>query len=331
MLTVPRNLEKEPVNDSFDRQQLSRLSGIAGERSHDPADMGDCSLPPLRGFVPSLPLRHDPASAPAATTGLSTLSTRRGINRAPDALNTLVIPGPGAVMQGSPESSWQFSPAALPSAAVSVHRSPGRDGHSSDSSQVSPLHGTGRGLFGHTTLPLRGVADQGVFGLEIDENDAEVGADDMGGRQVKRRKPSSVRDAGEDRALSLEMRRQPSQHALPSLAAQMCESPGPSSFTPSLVSSTSLSAASSLGTQASIDRRASNIVPPPPMVSPEIGDPTVEPTSPSDDRNAEPERLRKMNPFSLHRFGELQPERGPFMCDCCHKNPRYFDNLKELL
>jgi hypothetical protein len=300
-----------------------------GERSHDPADMGDCSLPPLRGFAPSLPLRHDPASAPAAMTGLSTLSTRRGINRVPDALNTLVIPA-----QGSPESSWQFSPAALPSSAVSVHRSPARDGHSSDSSQVSPLHGSGHGLFGHTTLPLRGVADQGVFGLEIDE-DAEGEFDDVvGGRQVKRRKPSSVRDCGEDRAMSLEMRRRPSQHALPSLAAQMGESPGPSSFTPSLVSSASLSAASSLGTQVSVDhRRASGMMgrPQPTVVSPEIVDPAAEPTSPGDDRNTEPERLRKMNPFSLHRFGELQPERGPFMCDCCHKNPRYFDNLNDLL
>jgi hypothetical protein len=180
---------------------------------------------------------------------------------------------------------------------------------------------------------LRGVGDQGVFGLEIDENEAEGCFDDSNGRQIKRRKPSSVRDAGEDRVLSLEMRRRPSQHALPSLTAQISESPGPSSFTPSLISSASLSAASSLGTQASIDRRVSNMVPPPPpsIVSPEIVDPTVEPTSPSDGRDAEPERLRKMNPFSLHRFGELQPERGPFMCDCCHKNPRYFETLKELL
>jgi hypothetical protein len=324
------------MNDSFDRQQLSRLNGIAGERPHDPAaDMqhGDCSLPPLRGFVPSLPLRHDPASAPASTTALSTLSTRRGINRAPDALNKLVIPGPGAAMHGSPESSWQFSPPALPSSAVSVHRSPIREGHSSDSSQVSPLHGTDRhGLFGHTSLPLRGV-DQGVFGLEIDDHqttrDADVELDDIGGRQVKRRKPSSVRDVGEDRAMSLEMRRRPSQHNLPSLTAQMSRSPGPSSFTPSLVSSTSLSAASSLGTQASTEFRPTNMVS---GVSPEAGDSKVAvvvPGSPTEER--EPERLRKMNPFSLHRFGELQPERGPFMCDCCHKNPRYFDNLKELL
>jgi hypothetical protein len=186
---------------------------------------------------------------------------------------------------------------------------------------------------------LRGAIDQGVFGLEIDDHqiahDVDSGLDDVDGRQVKRRKPSSLRDAGEDQALTMEMRRRPSQHTLPSLSAQMSRSPGPSSFTPSLVSSNSLSAASSYGTQPSTDRRLASIVPPTPPsgVSPDVNDSTglALVGSPTEDRNTEPERLRKMNPFSLHRFGELQPERGPFMCDCCHKNPRYFDNLKELL